>query len=171
MTTEERIKNWKIHDSQRGFFGFSLYKAMAENPNIWLVTGDLGYALFDKIREDFPGRFLNVGAAEQAGVGICVGLALKGKIPFFYTISSFLLRAAEPISLYLSHEQIAVHLVGSGRDDDYKHDGFSHDATQAQKFIHDLAITEYYPQDKESIPHMVDAMIKNEKPSFISLKR
>ena len=159
------------HNSQRGWFAAELLEHMRKDPDIFLITGDLGYGMFDKIRDEFPTRFINVGASEQAGMGIAVGLALKGKKPFFYTITSFLLRAAETISLYLSHEQVPVRLVGGGRDDDYKHDGFSHDATQAQKFLHDMNLTEYYPNEKESIPDMVQAMISTNEPAFISLRR
>lgn len=142
---------------------------MKTNPDVYLLVGDLGYGGADKIKDDFPQRFINCGASEQAMVDIAVGLALEGKIPFVYTITSFYLRAAEQISLYLSHEQIAVHLAGSGRDDDYKDDGFSHDATAAQQFIHNLELFEYYP--KEATHINVKEMAKSKRPSFISLKR
>ena len=155
----------------RRTFADSLYDQMKENKDIWLVVGDLGYKVFDKHFEDFPDRCINTGAAEQSMLDISVGLALKGKIPFVYTITPFFLRGAETISLYLSHEQIPVHLVGSGRDQDYSHDGYSHDATTAQKFLHDMDLTEYYPKKKEDIPAMVKSMIASGKPSFISLRR
>ena len=103
---------------------------METNPDIYLVTADLGMGMWDKIRDDFPDRFLNTGASEQAASDICVGLALSGKIPVFYSITPFLLyRCFETLRTYINHEELHVILVGSGRDDDYKHDGFSHDAT------------------------------------------
>jgi transketolase len=70
------------HDSQRGWFAFELYRQMRVNKNIWLLTGDLGYKLFDPIRDAYPNRFINTGAAEQSLVGLGVGLAMEGKIPF-----------------------------------------------------------------------------------------
>ena len=82
MTTQERIKNWKLHDSQRGWFGFELYKQMAENENIYLLTGDLGFGLFDNHIQDFPERVKSVGASEQAMLGVAVGLALKRQAGF-----------------------------------------------------------------------------------------
>ena len=148
-----------------------LHKQMLQNPDIFVLTGDLGYGGFDKIRNDYPNRFINCGASEQAMLDIAVGLALKGKVVFTYTITSFYLRAAETISLYLDHEQIPVHMVGSGRDQDYKHDGYSHDCTPAQNYIHSLKISEHYPQQVEDVADILAEVIRNEKPSFISLKR
>ncbi len=163
------MNDW--HKSQRGYFAGALYDAMKEDESIYLLVGDLGYKVFDRHFEDFPDRCINCGASEAAMVGIAVGLALKGKKPFAYTITSFFLRAAETIALYLSKNQIPVRLVGSGRDQDYKHDGPSHDATAAQRFIADQKISEYYPKLLESVPQFLDDMIKQDVPSFISLRR
>ncbi|MDO8657799.1 MAG: hypothetical protein Q7K55_03600, partial [Candidatus Levybacteria bacterium] len=108
------------HDSMRGWFAYDLYNHMAKNENIWIITGDLGYKLFDYIRRDFPERFINTGAAEQAMIGIAIGLALDGKIPFVYSITTFLLyRPFETIRNYINYEKIPVKLIGSGRNKDY----------------------------------------------------
>lgn len=146
---------------------------MEKDNRITLVVGDLGYHLFDRIREDFPDRFYNVGASESALLGTGAGLALEGRIPFLYSISPFLLwRPAETIRLYVDHEKIPVKLIGSGRDTDYSHDGFSHDATDAKGLL-DLFpnINQLWPDTKEEIPMLVDAMIASGKPEFLSLKR
>ena len=171
MNTLERLNNWKLHDSIRGHFGKSLYEAMVVNPDIFLVMGDLGFGLFDAHREDFPDRCINVGAAEQVMVGAAVGLALEQKTVLCYTITSFYLRAAETIGLYLDGEQIPVKLIGSGRGDDYKHDGPSHECTRAQRYLNSLDIANYYPNKKERIPNTLKHMLENGKPSFISLRR
>lgn len=159
------------HDSMRGEFAYQLYQKMLVNKDVWLLTADLGWGMWDHVMRDFPERAISVGAAEQSMLGIAVGLALEGKVPFTYTISSFYLRAAETIGLYLHNEQVSVKLVGSGRDNDYRHDGPSHDATLAQNYLGSLNLEQHYPQTKEEIPDMVEEMIKNGKPSFISLKR
>ena len=161
----------KPHESQRGFFAASLFEQMVANKDIWLVVADLGFGVFDKHFRDFPERCINTGAAEQAGMGLAVGLALENKQVFTYTITSFYLRAAETIGLYLHGEQIPVKLVGSGRDADYAHDGPSHHAGIAQAYLGSLHIMNLYPDTKEEIPDTVDRMIKSGKPSFISLKR
>lgn len=183
----KKIPQNEWHQSQRGYFAGALYNAMIDNKKIWLIVGDLGYGVFDKIKSTFPKRFLNTGASEQAATGICVGLALEGLIPFFYSITTFLLyRPFETIRNYVNHEQIPVRLVGSGRDKDYAHDGFSHWSEDAEKLFQgwgdagqlskdDRAIFHkikpLWPEVKEKIPTLVKQMVKEDKPWFISLRR
>ncbi|MCL5438466.1 MAG: transketolase, partial [Patescibacteria group bacterium] len=61
----------------RACFADCVYKRMEKNKNIYVVVNDLGYKMWDKIREDFPDRFINVGAAEQTLIGVGIGLALS----------------------------------------------------------------------------------------------
>ena len=157
----------------RKTFAQELYKQMRDNDKIVLLTGDLGFGMWDMIRDDFPNRFYNVGASEQSLLDISVGLALNGKIPFAYSITPFLLyRGFETIRTYINHERLNVKLIGSGRDDDYKHDGFSHDASDIKPFLDQLPnIKTYYPINNEVIPNLVDAILKEDKPCFVSLRR
>jgi len=173
MIYQERIKNWKLHDSLRGVFGFELYKQMSENKDIVLIILDLGFGLFDAHREDFPDRAFNVGASEQAGMDIAVGMALSGKKVFIYSITPFLIyRAFETLRTYVDHEKIPVRLVGSGRNKDYEIDGFSHDASDLIPILNKLSnITQYFPSDKNEIPLLVEKMVATNQPQFISLKR
>ena len=168
----KKIDQKDFHPSQRGWFAGHLYNTMISNPDIIVLTADLGFGQFDKIRADFPDRFYNVGAAEQSLLDIAVGLALSGKIPVVYTITSFYLRASETISIYLNHEKINVKMVGGGRDQDYAHDGFSHDCTPAQDFIKSMKnIQQFYPESNEELLTMMDELLASDKPSFISVRR
>lgn len=161
------------HDSIRGWFAAALFNEMKQNDKIWLVTADLGWGMWDSVQRVFPKRFLNTGASEQAAAGICVGLALEGYTPFFYSITSFLLyRAFEWHRNFLHHEGVPVRLIGSGLEDDYKHDGFSHHTFDAKEIIKQLwNIETYYPADKAEIPAIVRRMIERPKPAFLALRR
>lgn len=165
--------NYPIHKSMRGWFGWRLFEAMAEDERIWLILPDLGYKLFDLHLEHFPERVKSIGASEQAACGICVGLALEGKIPFLYSITTFLLyRGFEWHRNYLNHEGIPVRLVGSGLDDDYKHDGITHQPWEAERVLRLFPrIQTHFPKDKEEIPGIVQSMIENDEPSFLCLRR
>jgi transketolase len=161
------------HDSIRGWFAAALYNEMEKDDRIWLLTGDLGYGMLDKIRDDFPERFLNVGASEQVLIGAGVGLALSGKIPFCYSITTFLIyRAFEWHRNYLHYEDIPVRLIGSGFDDDYKHDGITHQPFEVGNVLSIFPnIHQYYPVLKESVPPMLKEMLRNHKPAFMCLRR
>lgn len=173
MTPKERIANWKIHPSIRGEFAFELYKHMAENEKIVLLTGDLGYGMFDAIKADFPYRFFNVGAAEQAMVAIAVGMSYEGKIPFVYSITNFMLyKPYEVIKNYVNIEQANVKLCGGGRDKDYAHDGISHDATDAAHVLTTLPdIKVLWPTERKDVATFVKEMVDTTGPYFISLKK
>ena len=131
----------------RKLFSNLLHEEMASNEDIILLTGDLGYGLWDKIRLDFSDRFYNVGSAEQLMVGAAVGMAMEGKIPVTYSITPFLLyRPFELLRNYLDHEEIPVKLVGGGRDKDYGHLGFSHWAEDDRKIMANFTnIKKYRP--------------------------
>lgn len=157
----------------RHTFAQELHKQMTLRTDIVLLTGDLGYKMWDQIRIDYPSRFINCGASEQAMLDMAVGLAHSGKIPFVYSITPFLIyRAFETLRTYINHEKLNVKLVGSGRDKDYAHDGFSHDASDVQKILNTLSnIRQIYPASKEEIPTLVKDMVSSTDPSFISLSR
>lgn len=161
------------HLSSRDFFARELYKQMKKNKNIWVVTGDLGYGILDRIRKDFPERFINVGAAEQSMIGIAIGLALEGKIPFAYSITPFLIyRPFETIRNYINREKIPVRLIGSGRGKDYSKDGFSHWPLENKKIMKIFKnIKSYWPETKEEIPNLVKKMVEINIPWYVNLKR
>lgn len=154
-------------------FANHLHKLMSENDNIWLLSADLGFGLWDKIRDDFPDRFINTGASEQACSDICVGLALSGKIPVMYSITPFLLyRCFETWRTYVNHEKIKVILIGSGRGNDYEIDGFSHDASDDKDFMQQLKnFTSRWPTSSLQATQMLDNAINSNQPWYINLRR
>jgi transketolase len=169
----DRLDNYPIHDSMRGLFGYHLYRNMLLDERVFLLTGDLGYKMFDPHSQDMPERFINCGASEQAMMGIACGLAMSGKIPFVYSITPFLLyRAYETIRNYVDHERLNVKLIGSGRNTDYAHDGFSHDASDAPAVLSNFKnIKTYFPTDKLEIEKIILEMRESKSPTFLSLSR
>jgi len=164
-------KNYPLN--QRRLFADIIYKKMLKNKNIWVITGDLGYKMWDQVRNKFPERFLNVGAAEQSMLDIAVGLALEGKTPIVYSITTFLLyRPFETIRNYINREEIPVKLIGSGRDRDYIHDGFSHWAQEDRKVLKIFKnIQVHWPNSIEDIPGLINKMLSSKKPWYINLTR
>src|SRR2546421_8927162 len=74
----------------RNAFANAFYELAKNDRRMYLVVADItaaaGVASFQK---ESPERFLNVGVAEQMMIGMCAGLALRGCIPFAYTIATF----------------------------------------------------------------------------------
>ena len=161
---------------------------MKEKEDIIVLTGDLGFGLFDEIRESYPHRFINCGAAEQAMSDIAVGLALSGKTPVVYSITPFLLyRAFETWRTYVNHEILHVILLGSGRDNNYEVDGFSHDATDDDLLFTREVKNEFdlyteatgildnfqvvWPKDNDLAIRWLEEAIKSNQPWYINLTR
>lgn len=157
----------------RKVFACTLHNAMSVNENIYLITGDLGYGLWDKIRDDYPSRFYNVGSSEMAMMGMGVGLAMDGKIPFVYSITPFAIyRPFEMIRNYLDHENIPVNVIGGGRDRDYGYLGFSHWAEDDKRIMSSFKnIRTIHPTSEEELKIQFDEMINNPKPTYMNLRK
>jgi transketolase len=157
----------------RKTFGQELFKLMEKDKKVWCLTGNLGFGLFDAHFQAFPERMIDCGASEQAMLGAAVGLSLSNKIVFCYSITPFLIyRPMEWIRNYLDHERIKVILVGSGLDDDYSVDGFSHHAFNMQTIMLQFPnIESYFPKNKKEIPELIRIVYNARHPSFIGLRR
>jgi transketolase len=146
---------------------------MVNNENIITLTADLGFGLLDQVRNAFPERFFNVGAAEQLMIGAGVGLAEEGKIPVCYSMSSFILyRPFEFLRNYVNAEKIPVKLIGSGRDYDYSHDGLSHWAHDDEIVLKALPnIKIYKPNSIEELETIWPEYINSNEPAYLNLTR
>ena len=150
-----------------------LQHAMSQDSNLVVLLGDVGYGLFDEIRNSYPKRCINVGSSEQLMIGMAVGMVLEGKKILCYSITPFLLyRPFEFIRNYLNFERIPVKLVGSGRDKDYSSAGFTHHSVEAKDIISIFAnIESYFPSNSKDLEMDFMQFLKSSRPAFLSLKR
>jgi transketolase len=154
-------------------FAEKLHREMGANENIYFLTGDLGYGLWDKIKIDYPDRFYNCGSSEQLMLGIASGLAMEGKVPVVYSITPFLLyRPFEFIRNYVNHEKLPVKLIGGGRNRDYGYLGFSHWAEEDKKVMACFKnIKTIHPTDLEHMHAAFKDVLDPELPVYMNLKR
>ena len=125
----------------RKAFVESLVEAARRDPRIVLLTADLGYAALEPFIEEFPGRFFNVGVAEQNMIALATGLAEAGYVPFCYSIVNFsVLRPYEFIRNGPIVHQLPVRIVGMGGGMDYSTNGVSHYG------IEDVGVLRVQPQ-------------------------
>ena len=157
--------------NQRQKFTELLTEEMRQNEDIILLVGDVGYKVFDHLREEYPDRVINPGAAEQLMIGMAAGLAMDGKIPVCYSITPFVLyRPFEFIRNYVNHENLPVKLVGSGRNDDYGLCGASHFAWEDLDVMKALPnIDIHYPTFPEDID--MKRFLYSGSPAYINLQR
>jgi transketolase len=115
----------------RSAFSAALTRLGQADPNVLLLTGDHGYALFDEFRKVCPSQFINAGIAEQNMVGMAAGLARIGFRPFVYGLSAFVpIRVLEQIKMDIAHDGLPVVLLGDGAGFVYSHLGPSHQSAE-----------------------------------------
>lgn len=104
-----------------------LVKIAETDPNIFFLTGDLGFGVFDEFKEKFPQQYLNVGIAEAGMVTVAAGMASEGKIPVVYSIASFLVpKTFEQLRLLSSYNLSKIICIGAGGGFAYSMSGPSH---------------------------------------------
>lgn len=104
-----------------------LVDAAREDDDVVVLSGDHGYALFDELRAQRPGQFLNVGVMEQSMVGIAAGLCRLGYRPIVYGLAAFVpIRVLEQIKLDVCHAGLPVTFIGDGAGVVYATLGVSH---------------------------------------------
>ena len=110
------------------------------NPNLELITGDLGFGVLKPFWEALPDQFLNVGIAEQNMTSIAAGMALEGKTVFTYSIGNFpTMRCLEQIRNDCAYHNANVKIICVGGGFVYGSLGMSHHATE------DLAVIRAIP--------------------------
>lgn len=115
----------------RDTFVRTLIALAKENPNIQLVTGDLGFGVLKPFWEQLPDQFVNAGIAEQNMTAVAAGMALEGKTVFTYSIGNFpTLRCLEQIRNDCAYHRANVKIVCVGGGFVYGALGMSHQATE-----------------------------------------
>jgi transketolase len=131
----------------RDSFIKSISNQAKKNKKVILLTGDLGFKIFDDFQKKFKNQFINVGVAEQNMVGIASGLAIKGYRVVIYSIANFAtFRCLEQIRNDASYHNLNITIVASGGGFTYGSLGMSHHATE------DISIMRSIPNIKVFVP-------------------
>jgi transketolase len=151
----------------------SLSKAASENPDIWLLCGDLGYSVLEPFAAKFPDRYLNVGVAEQNMAGIAAGIALSGKTVFIYSIGNFpTLRCLEQLRNDVCYHGADVKIVAVGAGYAYGSQGYTHHALEDAGIMSMLpGIEVFVPCDPNEVRAATSLIAGSGKPSYLRLSR
>lgn len=157
----------------RNTFVKGLSERMATDSNVVLLTADLGWNSFDRIRELYPKQFVNIGLAEQAMAGIAAGMAKMGKEVFIYSIIPFLLyRAFEQIRNDICYPDLPVRLVGTGAGLAYGEAGSTHHPLEDLRIAAALPnMIVLSPSDPKEVEMFMSLMRDMNHPVFMRLGR
>jgi transketolase len=102
----------------RDVFGDTLVSLGSTNPNVVVLDADLANSTkADKFAKMYPARFLQMGIAEQNCVGVAVGLASLGYVPWLSSFTVFFThRALDPVRMVVAqtHANVKIGAAYSG---------------------------------------------------------
>ncbi len=108
-----------------------LYAIARIDRNVLSLVSDNGMIVYDDFRRDMPEQYFNFGISEGHMVTAAAGMASCGKIPFAYTIGSFLAyRSYEFLRLDVCLQKLNVKIVGIGAGVTYGYLGPTHHSTE-----------------------------------------
>ena len=155
----------------RDTFSNALVTLAKQDPKVVLLTGDHGYALFDRFRAECPSQYINAGIAEQNMVGMAAGLARAGFRPIVYGLSAFIpVRVLEQIKLDIAHDDLPVILIGDGAGFVYSHLGTSHQCTEdiaCARAIPGLSV--YSPADRFELAACMNVAFESKAPAYVRM--
>lgn len=141
------------------------------NRDIMLLTGDLGFSVFEEYIEKLPSQFLNMGVAEQNMTGVAAGLAMEGKIPIVYSIVPFAtMRNFEQVRNDICYQNLNVKIVGVGAGFSYGPYGHTHHGLEDIGILRTLAsLVILAPGDPIEVGLATKAMLLHNGPVYLRL--
>ncbi len=158
----------------RAGFGRGLKAAGEANENVVALCADLTESTqISLFRDAFPGRFIEMGVAEQNLVTVASGLARAGKIPFTSSYAAFSPgRNWEQIRTTIALNDQPVKIIGSHAGVSVGPDGATH------QMLEDIALMRALPNmiviapgDSIEAEKATRAIAENGKPSYLRLAR
>lgn len=155
----------------RTVFVNTLFEQAKKNKNIILLTGDMGFSVFEKFIDEYPKQYLNSGVAEQNMTGVSAGMAMEGKIPFIYSIIPFItMRNFEQVRNDICYQNLNVKIIGIGAGFSYGTYGHTHYGLEDVGILRTLPnLTIFSPGDPIETKMAVLEAIKIKGPVYIRL--
>ena len=152
-----------------------IWLEMGRNGDIFFASADFGSPVLDKIRADFPARFVNVGIAEQNLINISAGLSLEGYTVFAYAIAPFItMRCYEQIRVNLAllaeARHLNVNLIGVGAGYSYVVSGPTHQCYEDITLMRALPNMQVFsPSDHVCTAALFDRCVVESGPKYLRL--
>lgn len=161
--------------AMRDAFLNQICQKMASDDRIFFVSADFGSPVLDKIRAQFPQRFINVGIAEQNLINVSAGLAIEGFKVFSYAIAPFItMRCYEQTRVSLALLSVVrplnVTLIGVGAGYSYVVSGPTHQCYEDLTLMRAMPNMKVYsPSDHVTAAKFFDLCLLNNGPKYLRL--
>lgn len=165
----------KSHSDVRTYtevFGDTLVDLGSKNEKIIAITAAMtsGTGL-EKFMKTFPGRFYDVGIAEQHAVTFAAGLALQGYLPVVAIYSTFLQRSFDQIMQDVTLQGLPV-VFAIDRAGIVGEDGPTHHGAFDLSYLRSVpGLTIMAPKDEDELRHMLFTATEIGKPVALRYPR
>lgn len=151
----------------------TLVNLAADDDRIMLLTADLGWSVVEPFARAYPGRFINVGVAEQNMLGIATGLAQVGYVPYVYSIATFnSMRCYEQLRNGPVLHRLPVRVLGIGGGYAYGHAGPTHHALEDLALARaqpDMAVV--VPADRAQLQSVLESLQELPGPAYLRVAK
>jgi len=156
----------------RHAYGTALVRLAPQFPQMVVLDAEVSNSTYAEIfKEKYPDRFFEMYIAEQNMVGVALGLARRGKIPFVSTFAAFLTRAFDQIRMS-QYSEANIKFCGSHAGVSIGEDGSS------QMGLEDIAMFRtlldsvvLYPSDAVSTERLVEVAAQHNGIVYIRTTR
>lgn len=157
----------------RDTFVNTLLAEAKADPNVILITGDLGFGVLEEFERELPSQFINAGVAEQSMVGLASGIASTGKRVFVYSIANFpTVRALEQIRNDVCYMNNPVVIVAVGSGYSYGSQGYTHHALEDIAVMRALPnMNVVSPADPAETEILTRYLVRDKRPTYFRLGR
>jgi len=170
----ELNNGYKIGDlvATRKAYGNALARIFPQFPNMVVLDAEVSNSTYAEIfKKAYPERFFEMYIAEQNMVGMALGLASRGKIPFISTFAAFFTRAFDQIRMS-QYSNANIKFVGSHAGVSIGQDGPSQmgleDIAMFRTLLNSVVL---YPADAVSTEKLVEESAKHKGIVYIRATR
>lgn len=145
-----------------------LLQAAQSDPRIVVLTAE-NRAAIRSLPDQLGPRFVDVGIAEQALVGIAAGLALRGRVPVCHALAAFLtMRAFEFVRTDVGLPGLPVKLVGGVPGILSDGNGPTHQALEDVALMRGIpGMVVFCPADEEDLAIGLPHVLASPQPAYI----
>ncbi|HVO67368.1 MAG TPA: 1-deoxy-D-xylulose-5-phosphate synthase [Syntrophales bacterium] len=172
IDTGEPLAEDRTPLSYTKMFGRTIIKLAHDNPRIVAATAAMSEGTgLDEFAKKYPGRFYDVGMAEQHGVTFAAGLATQGLIPVVAIYSTFLQRAYDQILHDVCLQNLPV-VFALDRGGFVGSDGPTHHGLFDYSYLRPIPnIIMMAPKDENELQHMLKTAVECGGPVSIRYPR
>ena len=158
----------------RDAWGEQLVALARTYPKLVVLDGDLANSTkADLFAAAHPGRFFEMGIAEQNMLGVAAGLATTGYVPWISTFAAFIAkRALDQIRVVIAQPSLNVKLCGAYSGILTSKTGKTHQSVEDLAVFRAMPhVVTIAPADAVELQAAMSAMMEDDRPTYLRVTR